>query len=246
MTHRLSKPASSAAAAISRRRRAISAGPPGHVKRGSCRPKRIVVRSPSAPRSAASAAGTTVTGPGGWTAAKPSVGEGVAHGGPALQLRAHDRRRDGRAPRPVPRPDLGRRDVEGDGEAGDAGRLGQRAVAGALRRVERERVDDGGDAPAQALLHDGVEQGEGVLRRADVVLAVADQRPQRVARHDLVGGEPLGGPRGLPRRGGSHQHDQAGRRQGQGRRRRGRWGHRADVRPGGPSAVRWPHGWRCG
>ena len=72
MTHRLSKPASSAAAAISRRRRAISAGPPGHVKRGSCRPKRIVVRSPSAPRSAASAAGTTVTGPGGWTAANPS------------------------------------------------------------------------------------------------------------------------------------------------------------------------------
>ena len=87
ITHRLSKPASSAAVAISRSRVPISDGPPAQVNRGSCNPKRIgptPASEPAAPPTAAdavSASGTSATGPGGWTAAKPSDSSAICTAG---------------------------------------------------------------------------------------------------------------------------------------------------------------------
>ena len=207
-------------------------------RRPLARPRRVRRPAPPARR---------VTGPGGWTAANPSSARASRTAGQPLQLRAHDRRRDGRAPRPVPRPDLGRRDVEGDGEAGDAGRLGQRAVAGPLRRVERERVDDRRDAPAQALLHDGVEQGEGVLRRRRC--RARRRRPAPAARRSTRPGGP-----GTTRRAHVDLPDAAGptstTRQGDGRVRVGGAADGGAIErtlgPAGRRPYAGAHGWRCG
>ena len=81
------------------------------------------------------------------------------------------------------------------------------------RRIEAEGVDDGGEVAPGPVLDDLVEDGEGVVTGRQIILALADDRPQAVARHDLVGGEVLGRPRRFAGAGRAHEHHQARRRQ---------------------------------
>ena len=215
-------------------------GPPGHVKRGAADRSAAPPDPWPSRRPRPASAGTSATGPGGWTAAKPSAGERGAHGRPALELRAQHRSGHRRALGPCcergSRPPGRRRRWRSRARPAVGG---QGAVAGPLRRVEGQRVDDRREAAAQALLDDGVEQRERVLRRRQVVLALAHQRPQPVAGHHLVGREPSLGPRRLARRRGADQHDEARRRAG-----RSSVGHaRPTLGRDVAAAVRWRHGW---
>ena len=76
ITQMLVKPASSAVTASSDSRSRVSAGPPGNMKRGICRPNSRGMGASCWRAAAAGAAtrsgATTMTSPGGWTAANPS------------------------------------------------------------------------------------------------------------------------------------------------------------------------------
>ncbi len=103
-----------------------------------------------------------------------------------------------------------RRRVEHDRDARHAG--GRRPITPppALVGVETERVDDGGELATEPAGDDVVEQGEGVGGCGEVVLALTDERAQRVARNDLRRLEPLLRPRRLAGRDRPDEHDHAG------------------------------------
>ena len=90
---------------------------------------------------------------------------------------------------------------------------------------------------AQPLGDDEVEHLEGVAARAQVALAAADDRPQTVRRHDLIGLEPPRGPVRLARGGGADEHDEAG--VGQAHRCR-------PTTPRRATPVAWTGSRRCG
>ena len=60
---------------------------------------------------------------------------------------------------------------------------------------------------------DGIQQLERVVARGDVVLGLADNAPERVARHHLLGPEVFGRPGALPRARRAHEHHEARRRE---------------------------------
>ena len=96
--------------------------------------------------------------------------------------------------------------VTGHARAGGEGHVRRPAVS-----VETERVEHRQQTSRQPPLQDQVEDGEGVGARPLVVLGRADQGPESVGRHDLVGSEVGRGPVGLPGAGRPDQDDEAGR-----------------------------------
>ena len=115
----------------------------------------------------------------------------------------------GPGPAPVAGPAHLGRGVEQHGVAGHLVPAGQGEVGGPPLRVQAEGVDDGEQAPGEPAIDDEVEHREGVGAGPLVVPGHADQRPQGVRRHDLLGTEVRGGPGGLARSRRSDQHDQA-------------------------------------
>ena len=179
---------------------------------------------------------------------EPLGGERVA-GRQGLRL-AHlardDLRRDrARALAVAPAHDGGGR-VEHDGVGRHPVALGDRAPGVAAAALEAGRVDDGRQAAPQAPLDDQVEDVEGVLARADVALAGADDGAQAVGRDDLVGVEPVGRPVRLARRGRADEDDEARVRQAQRRPVERRLGHpafsgpRPDRAPLDRALLAWP------
>ncbi len=183
----------------------------------------------------ASDAGTSSTGPGGWTAAKPSESSAARTTGHPRTWAVSTAPGTGAAPGLVPGADLGGGHVERDGEAGHVGPRRQLAASGPEHGVEAERVDHGREAAPHAVLQHGVQEGERILRRGEVVLALADERPEAVAGHHLIRGEPSLGPGRLAGRRRPDQHHEAGGRQRQ------RLGH-ARATLGGPSAGPYAQG----
>ena len=92
---------------------------------------------------------------------------------------------------------LPRRRVEHDRDARHAGRRRPITPPSPLVGIETERVDDGCEAAVEPAGDDVVEQGESVGGCGEVVLALTDERAQRVARNDLRRLEPLLRPRRL-------------------------------------------------
>ena len=245
MSQRLVKPASSAARATAASSAAVAAGCPGQSKRETCRPKRSVIGS-SCWRSAASGAvrkagGTSVTGPARWTPANPSA----ASASPAAKASASRTwPATTFAGTGLARSRLRRRTTAAGGSnttawAGTPWRSATRAPRVAATALEAGRVDDRRQPAPQAPLDDEVEDVEGVLARADVALAGADDGAQAVGRDDLVGVEPVGRPVRLAGRRRAHEDDEARVRQAQRRPVERRLGHPAFS---GPRPDRGPPG----
>ena len=214
MTHRLVKPASSAARAISASVAAVVAGWPGQPKRETCRPKSSGIGSSCGePRRAGAvtkSGGTSATGPAAWTPANPSPAScsparsGLAElGGDDLRRhRGRPARGCARAPRP--------RRVEHDGVGRHAAAIGQPTPRAATLGIQAGGVDHRGQAAPQPLGDDQVEHLERVAARALVALAQPHDGTQAVRGDDLLVGEPGARPVRLPGRRGPDQHDEAG------------------------------------
>ena len=251
MSQRLVKPASSAARATAASSAAVAAGCPGQSKRETCRPKRSVIGSSC------------------WRA--PPAARRGRRAGRAPRARRRGRRRTprrrarrrppGPASRTWPRDDL-RRDraralavapahdgggrVEHDRVRGHPVRS---ATARHASRRPRSRPVESMTVVSRApqpLVDDEVEDVEGVLARADVALAGADDGAQAVGRDDLVGVEPVGRPVRLARRRRPDEDDEARVRQAQRRPVERRLGHpafsgpRPDRAPLDRALLAWP------
>ena len=143
------------------------------------------------------------------TPAKGSVASGGDRRRQRLELARDDGRRHGLGPRAVAGPGLPLGRVDDDGVAGDAGGVGEGAVAGAHGRIERRGVDHGEQAAAQPLGDDQLEDLGGVLGRPQVVAVAPDDGPQVVRRDDRRRLEPPPRPGRLAGPGDADQHDQA-------------------------------------
>ena len=197
ITHSVSKPASSAASAMSRSRSPSSAGPPGQVKRGICNPKR---------RPIGRAAGDERRSAGRRQRrrherdAPPRPGRGGRRSpgrrsaawrtlGHSASWRRSTASGTRVGARPVAPPALGRRRVEDDGDARHAGvAAGQPPAprAGRCRACRRPSV-----SRRRRRRRDDRRRARRTRRRdaREVVRALADERAQRVARHDDAGRE---------------------------------------------------------
>ena len=212
ISHRLVKPASSAARATSASAPAPSG--PSHPKRETWSPNSS--GTGSAPWRAAASGRAQERGwherdrPGVVDAREALARERLARAGGLAQLGGDDLGGHRRPAGPVALAhDLLRR-VEHDRVGRHALALGERPPGGAPLRLEPGRVHHGREAAAQALRDDQVEHLERVAARALVALARADHRPQAIRGHDLVRVEPGGRPRRLARPGRPDQDHEAG------------------------------------
>ena len=98
--------------------------------------------------------------------------------------------------------------VEHDGDGQHVVLLGQVDQLAAGVRLHAGRVDDGAAAGGQALARDVVQDVEGVLGGALVVLVVGDQAAAEVGGDDLGRLEVPAGEGGLAGAGGADEHDE--------------------------------------
>ena len=211
ITQMLVKPASSAATASSDSRSRVSAGPPGKVNRGICRPNSRGIGASCWRAAAAGAAtrsgATTTTSPGGWTAANPSSASASRTSGHRASIEAITLAGIGPRPGPVAGPARGGVGVEHDGHARDAGvGRGPQPAAAALG-VGAERVDDRGQSAAAAGAR---PRGRARRTRPSMPAGRARRCPTTARRPSddttWCGRELRGRPRRLPRRRRPHQH----------------------------------------
>ncbi len=137
------------------------------------------------------------------------VRQPVEHGSERPQLLGQDASRDRTVAGCVAQPAHFGWSGERHHDARHARGEGQVEVATPPGRVETQRVDDSGEAPAQTAGDDQVQQPEGVRGRVEVVPATADHGAQVVGGDDLGLSVPRLGPGGLTRAGRADQHDKS-------------------------------------